>query len=172
KKTEWDNRKLIIVNMKKVFPHDREFRDATIKAREVFWKSTRDHSFEQRIRLGGPLLKENIATIVLESPFYGQRQSFLQSGSKLLFVNDLLLLGRATIEEARSLLHWLECEEGYRKMGVCGLSMGGVHAPVVLSLHPTPVAKFSFLSPQSAVVAFCKGVLKHVMALNLYIMMQ
>lgn len=27
---------------------------------------TGDHSFERRLRLGGPLLKENIATMVLE----------------------------------------------------------------------------------------------------------
>lgn len=39
-------------------------------------------------------------------------------------VSDLLLLGRVTIEEARSLLRWIECEEGFGKMGVCGLSMG------------------------------------------------
>lgn len=48
----------------------------------------------------------------------------LQCGAKLLCVSDLLLLGRATIEEARSLLYWLDTEEGYGKMGVCGLSMG------------------------------------------------
>ncbi|GJX87877.1 protein ABHD18 [Tanacetum coccineum] len=59
--------------------------------------------------------------------FKRQRRPFLQSGSKLLCVSDLLLLGRATIEEACSLLHWLDSEEGYGKMGVCGLSMGGVH---------------------------------------------
>lgn len=130
----------------------------------VHLAGTGDHSFERRLRLGGPLLKENIATMVLESPFYGQRRPFLQSGSKLLCVSDLLLLGRATIEEARSLLHWLDCEEGYGKMGVCGLSMGGVHAAMVGSLHPTPVATFPFLSPHSAVVAFCEGVLKHATA--------
>ena len=39
----------------------------------------------------------------------------------LLCVSDLLLLGRATIEESRSLLiHWLDTEEGFGKMGVCG----------------------------------------------------
>lgn len=48
----------------------------------------------------------------------------LQRGAKLLCVSDLLLLGRATIEEARSLLHWLDSEAGFGKMGVCGLSMG------------------------------------------------
>lgn len=48
----------------------------------------------------------------------------LQRGAKLLCVSDLLLLGRATIEEARSLLYWLDSEAGFGKMGVCGLSMG------------------------------------------------
>lgn len=39
-------------------------------------------------------------------------------------MSDLLLLGRTTIEEARSLLYWLETAEGYKKLGICGLSMG------------------------------------------------
>ncbi|MQM16615.1 hypothetical protein Taro_049572 [Colocasia esculenta] len=127
----------------------------------VHLAGTGDHTFERRLRLGGPLLKENIATMVLESPFYGQRRPRLQRGAKLLCVSDLLLLGRATIEEARSLLYWLETEAGFGKTGVCGLSMGGVHAAMVGSLHPTPVATLPFLSPHSAVVAFCEGILKH-----------
>ncbi|KAB1202823.1 hypothetical protein CJ030_MR8G024936 [Morella rubra] len=122
---------------------------------------TGDHTFEWRLRLGGPLLKENIATMVLEGPFYGQRRPTQQYGAKLLCVSDLLLLGRAAIEEARSLLYWLDSEAGFCKMGICGLSMGGVHAAMVGSLHPTPVATLPFLSPHSAVVAFCEGILKH-----------
>lgn len=127
----------------------------------VHLAGTGDHTYERRLRLGGPLLKENIATMVLESPFYGQRRPLLQRGSKLLCVSDLLLLGRATIEEARSLLHWLDSEAGFGRLGVCGLSMGGVHAAMVGSLHPTPVATFPFLSPHSATVAFCEGILKY-----------
>ncbi|KAK9123041.1 hypothetical protein Sjap_012643 [Stephania japonica] len=127
----------------------------------VHLAGTGDHTFERRLRLGGPLLKENIATMVLESPFYGQRRPLLQRGAKLLCVSDLLLLGRVTIEEARSLLYWLETEGGFGKTGVCGLSMGGVHAAMVGSLHPTPVATLPFLSPHSAAVAFCEGILKH-----------
>uniref|UniRef100_A0A0D3BAT2 Uncharacterized protein n=1 Tax=Brassica oleracea var. oleracea TaxID=109376 RepID=A0A0D3BAT2_BRAOL len=39
----------------------------------------------------------------------------------MVLESDLLLLGRATIEESRSLLiHWLDTEEGFGKMGVCG----------------------------------------------------
>ncbi|KAL2923769.1 Protein ABHD18 [Bienertia sinuspersici] len=122
----------------------------------VHLAGTGDHTFERRLRLGGPLLKQNIATMVLESPFYGQRRPMLQHGSKLHCVSDLLLLGRATIDEARSLLHWLD-EEGFGKLG-------GVHAAMVGSLHPTPIATLPFLSPHSAVVAFCEGVLKHATA--------
>lgn len=130
----------------------------------VHLAGTGDHTFERRLRLGGPLLKDNIATMVLESPFYGKRRPLLQRGAKLLCVSDLLLLGRVTIEEARSLLYWLDYEGGYGKAGVCGLSMGGVHAAMVGSLHPTPIATLPFLSPHSAVVAFCEGVLKHATA--------
>ncbi|KAF6158670.1 hypothetical protein GIB67_040184 [Kingdonia uniflora] len=132
----------------------------------VHLAGTGDHTFERRLRLGGPLLKENIATMVLESPFYGQRRPSLQRGSKLLCVSDLLLLGRVTIDEARSLLYWLDSDAGFGKTGVCGLSMGGVHAAMVGSLHPTPVATLPFLSPHSAAVAFCEGILKHGTAWN------
>ncbi|RID71466.1 hypothetical protein BRARA_C03403 [Brassica rapa] len=127
----------------------------------VHLAGTGDHTYDRRLRLGGPLVKQNIATMVLESPFYGRRRPFLQRGARLLCVSDLLLLGRATIEESRSLIHWLDVEEGFGKMGVCGLSMGGVHASMVGSLHPTPVATLPFLSPHSAVVAFCEGILKY-----------
>lgn len=130
----------------------------------VHLAGTGDHSFERRLRLGSPLLKENVATMVLESPFYGRRRPSSQSGAKLLCVSDLLLLGRVTIEEARSLLYWLDSEAGFGKLGVCGLSMGGVHAAMVGSLYPTPVATLPFLSPHSAVVAFCEGVLKYATA--------
>nr|CAB3445966.1 unnamed protein product [Digitaria exilis] len=95
----------------------------------VHLAGTGDHTFERRLRLGGPLLKDNIATMVLES-----------------------------------LLYWLETEAGYGKMGICGLSMGGVHAAMVGSLHPTPIATLPFLAPHSAVVPFCEGVYKYATA--------
>ncbi|EFJ06660.1 hypothetical protein SELMODRAFT_236489 [Selaginella moellendorffii] len=127
----------------------------------VHLAGTGDHGFERRLRLGGPLLKDNIATLVLESPFYGNRRPRLQRGAKLLCVSDLLVLGRATIEEARTLLYWLDKQAGFSKLGVCGLSMGGVHAAMVGSLHPTPLAVLPLLSPHSAAVAFCEGIMKY-----------
>jgi hypothetical protein len=41
---------------------------------------------------------------------------------------------------------------------------GGVHAAMVGSLHPTPVATLPFLAPHSAVVPFCEGVYKYATA--------
>lgn len=40
------------------------------------------------------------------------------------------VLCRATIYESLCLLHWLE-ESGIHTRGICGLSMGGVHAGTV-----------------------------------------
>ncbi|KAL2652340.1 hypothetical protein R1flu_020468 [Riccia fluitans] len=130
----------------------------------VHLAGTGDHGFERRLRLGGPLLKDNIATLVLESPYYGNRRPKGQRGARLLCVSDLLLLGRATIEESRALLHWLDQEEGYGKLGVCGLSMGGVHAAMVGSLHPKPLATVPLLAPHSAAAAFCEGILQYGLA--------
>ncbi|KAF3321390.1 hypothetical protein FCM35_KLT14643 [Carex littledalei] len=130
----------------------------------VHLAGTGDHTFERRLKLGAPLLKQNIATMVLESPYYGNRRPSMQPGSKLLCVSDLLLLGKATIDESRSLLHWLEAEAGVSTTGICGLSMGGVHAAMVGALHPTPIATLPFLAPHSAVVPFCEGLYQHVTA--------
>eukprot|EP00897_Mesotaenium_endlicherianum_P006420 jgi/Mesen1/5806/ME000293S04958 len=127
----------------------------------VHLAGTGDHGFERRLSIGAPLLKENISTLVLESPYYGRRRPRQQVGAKLQCVSDLLLLGRATIEEARAILHWLDAAAGVPRLGICGLSMGGVHAAMVGSLHPTPLAILPFLTPHSAAAAFCEGILQH-----------
>ena len=54
--------------------------------------------------------------MVLESPFYGKRRPAGQQGSRLLRVSDLLVLGRATIEESLCLLDWVQ-RQGYGKLG-------------------------------------------------------
>ena len=43
--------------------------------------------------------------------------------------------------------------------GMSGFSMGGVHASMVASLFPYPVACTPLLAPRSASVAFCSGAL-------------
>lgn len=47
---------------------------------------------------------------------------------------------------------------------MCGLSMGGVHANMVASLYPGPVALTPLLAPRSAAGAYCSGALYHATA--------
>ena len=55
--------------------------------------------------------------MVLESPFYGKRLPSWQAGSRLLRVSDLLVLGRATIEESLCLLEWATRQQEFSKLG-------------------------------------------------------
>ena len=120
-------------------------------------------------------LSGGIATLALESPFYGSRRPPWQSGARLASVSDLIALGRATIEEALALLRWAAAF-GYGRagadyssdsstvtsgggLGVTGLSMGGVHAAMVAALAPGPLAAVPMLAPRSAAAAFCRGAL-------------
>jgi pimeloyl-ACP methyl ester carboxylesterase len=48
--------------------------------------------------------------------------------------------------------------------GMCGFSMGGVHACMVASLYPRPLACVPLLAPRSAAVAFCDGALRDATA--------
>lgn len=57
-----------------------------------------------------------MATMILESPYYGARRPPWQEGSKLKRVSDLLTLGRATIEESLYLLAWAQRQQ-YRHLG-------------------------------------------------------
>ena len=97
---------------------------------------------------------------MLESPYYGSRRPSDQLGCRLKHVSDLLTLGRATIEESMSLLYWAK-GKGFGPLGVCGLSMGGVHSCMVASLYPENLACSPLLAPRSAAVAFCEGALQH-----------
>lgn len=118
--------------------------------------ATGDHGFSRRLRLGGPLLAQGVGTLVHESPYYGARRPSEQRGSKLCAVSDLLVLGWATILESLCLLHWAE-QEGVQHRGICGLSMGGVHAAMTAGLYPRPAAVTPLLTPRSAAVAYCDG---------------
>ncbi|KAF8057852.1 GAMMACAL1 [Scenedesmus sp. PABB004] len=125
--------------------------------------ATGDHGFARRLRLGGPLLQQGVCQLVHESPYYGARRPAAQRGSKLCAVSDLLALGWATIYESLCLLHWLE-QEGVEQRGICGLSMGGVHAAMTAGLYPLPLAITPLLTPRSAAVAYCDGALAPLMA--------
>ncbi|GLC41459.1 hypothetical protein PLESTM_001198100 [Pleodorina starrii] len=144
-------------------PHQRQRGVVDAPACVVHLAATGDQTFGRRLRLGFPLLKDNVCSLVLESPFYGARRPAAQRGSKLQRVSDLLTLGWATIAESINLLHWLR-EEGYGALGMCGLSMGGVHASMTAGLFPGDVAVTPLLAPRSAAVAYCDGAMRAAMA--------
>ncbi|KAL3158180.1 hypothetical protein ABBQ32_011769 [Trebouxia sp. C0010 RCD-2024] len=129
------------------------------KACVLHLAGTGDHTWNRRMNLGGPLVQKGIATMVLESPFYGSRKPHYQFASQLLKVSDLLTLGRATVEESLCLLDWAG-RHAFASLGMCGFSMGGVHASMVASLYPGNVACTPLLAPRSASGAFCHGALR------------
>jgi len=106
-----------------------------------------------------PLCEDGIASIILEGPFYGSRMPPCQKRSKLEKVTDLLVLGRATIEEARSLLLWLKEEEGVDVLVVAGCSMGGLHAAMTGTMTNFETGIVAHMAPPSARHAFCDGIL-------------
>jgi hypothetical protein len=78
--------------------------------------ATGDHGFARRQHLGTPLVAQGVGTLALESPFYGTRKPAGQQGAKLRCVSDLLLLGRATIEESLLLLQRF-ADQGHTRLG-------------------------------------------------------
>jgi len=119
---------------------------------------TGDQGFSMRQMLGLPLAREGTASLILESPFYGRRRPQTQRGPKLQHVSDLLSLGNATIEESLALMRWLNASN-YGPLGVCGFSMGGVHAMMVAGCWEGEAAMVSMLAPHSAAPVFCRGAL-------------
>lgn len=130
------------------------------KAAVVLLPATGEFHYRRRQQtMAYPLAQSGIATIILEGAFYGSRKPGHQKRSKLRCVSDLLVLGRATIEEARSLLYWAQEEMGADSLIVAGCSMGGLHAAMAGALMPSPVGIVAHVAPPSAFHAFCHGVL-------------
>uniref|UniRef100_A0A7S0E2A1 Uncharacterized protein n=1 Tax=Hanusia phi TaxID=3032 RepID=A0A7S0E2A1_9CRYP len=124
----------------------------------VHLAGTGDQFFWMRRMLSGKLAQQGIGSLILESPYYGSRKPRKQKGPKLQHVSDLLSLGNATIEETISILRYFNAR-GHGPLGVCGFSMGGVHAIMIAGVCNLPVALVTFLAPQCAIPVFCQGAL-------------
>lgn len=73
-------------------------------------------------------------------------------------MHELPDLGRATIEEGVALIRYFR-ERGFGKVGVAGLSQGGLHAAMVASVCEGVSAVMGF-APHAAAPVFTEGVLK------------
>jgi pimeloyl-ACP methyl ester carboxylesterase len=130
----------------------------------LHFAATGDEGFERRRKaLAFPLLRHGIGSLILENPYYGRRRPPGQHSKMLNLFTDLWLMAGATITEGRSLLDWLR-REGFERLGVCGISMGGSMAATVAALWPEPLAVTALITPHSAAAVFTEGILKHYCA--------
>ncbi|EME31655.1 hypothetical protein Gasu_10390 isoform 1 [Galdieria sulphuraria] len=129
--------------------------------------ATGDHGYNRRLFCFAlPLANHGISSVILENPYYGSRKPVHQVGSKLAYVQDLLLLGFATILECMSIAKYFSEDVEYRSMCFTGLSQGGLHAAMAASLYPFSVATVAAFSPHSAVPVFTDGVLRQSCSWN------
>lgn len=126
----------------------------------VHLAATGDHGPYLRYALfARRLAKHGVTSVILENPFYGGRRPAHQPGAKLTTVAELADLGRATVEEACGLLaHWVH-SEGSNKLCLSGISQGGLHAAMAVSLCPFPVHCVMSLAPASAAPVFTRDCL-------------
>ena len=127
----------------------------------MHFAATGDEGFSRRRRAFAlPLLKEGIGSLILENPYYGRRRPKRQHKKMLNRFSDLMAMGGAAVEEGLSLLGWLR-REGYTRLGVCGISMGGSMAAQVAVQVEEPVAMIGCVTAHSASAVFTEGILKN-----------
>ncbi len=127
----------------------------------IQFAATADEGYEKRaLFVGLPLLARGYGSLILENPYYGRRRPIGQFGPYLDTVADFMKLSLASIEEGRALALYLRDRE-YRRIGLCGISMGGLIAAHVAQLLDFRVATASYLAPHSPGPVFLEGALKH-----------
>jgi hypothetical protein len=125
----------------------------------VHLAATGDEGYDGRHRLlAVPLLEQGIGSIILENPFYGARRPASQQGTYVDTVSQLWLMGMTAVAETRCILSWLK-GEGFSRLGVSGISMGGQITSHVAALHPEPLAVCACIAPNCATPVFLDGVL-------------
>jgi dienelactone hydrolase len=117
-----------------------------------------DQGFGPRARFAGPLLRRGLAALILENAYYGERRPTGQPGAAVRTVSDLVVMGSATVREARALLAWLR-GQGHPRVGVAGYSMGGQMAAVVAASLPFPLAVAAMAPSNSPATVFTEGLL-------------
>ena len=125
----------------------------------IHFAATGDQGFDRRRRsMALPLAKRGIGALLLENAFYGRRRPEGQKGKTLRTFADLWMMGAATVQEGIALLGWLK-EQGFERLGVTGISMGGHMAANVAALWPEALAVAPCIAPHSAQVVFTEGLL-------------
>lgn len=129
----------------------------------VLLGATGDVGHARRTRFAAPLMRAGVAAVLLENPYYGPRRPLGQRDVDVRTVADLLLLGRAAVEEARALCTWLRRQETV-DVAVSGYSMGGQLSAMTAATLPFPVAVVPVAAPSSASAVFVDGLLSRATA--------
>jgi pimeloyl-ACP methyl ester carboxylesterase len=125
----------------------------------VHLAATGDEGYADRHKLLAlPLLEHGIGSVILENPFYGVRRPANQKGTYVDTVSGLWLMGMSAVAEARVILGWL-ASQGFHRLGVSGISMGGQMSSHVAALYPEPLAVCACIAPHCATPVFLEGVL-------------
>jgi len=103
---------------------------------------TGDHGFKRRREIiAKPLIQEhNIASCIMENPYYARRKPDKQQYSGLRSFVDLITLSMGVGIECNALAKWLKEELGIERICVTGLSLGGHTAALTASISPVPMA--------------------------------
>ena len=112
-----------------------------------------------------PLLDYGITSIIVENPYYGGRKPADQSGSCLLYAQDLFLMGGCLVLECLVLFNYLQ-RSNYGPLGVTGVSLGGHMSSLAGCSWPKPVSIVPCLSWTTASCVFTQGVLSGALPWN------
>lgn len=115
-----------------------------------------EHGYLRRLQLARWLAGEGLASLILENPFYGKRRP--RPGQVIRTVSDFAVMGRAAVEEARSLMMY--ASEG--PVGVSGFSMGANTAALAGAAMSTPVAIAPLAPSPSPGSVWTEGIISRV----------
>ena len=125
----------------------------------IHFSATGDEGFfPRRVGLAVPLARAGIGSLLLENPYYGGRRPAYQRGFSIQTLSDQFKMNEVTVLEGLSLLRWLRAQ-GFTRLGVTGVSMGGSMAATVGAWADFPLAIAPCLAPFSPRPAFLEGVL-------------
>ena len=140
-----------------------EPRAGEARALAVVLAAWNDQGFDARRRICLPAVREGVACLLLENPFYGGRRRVGQRGSCIGTVSDFVAMGRAVVRESHALLAWAGAQ-GYEARGVVGYSMGGQMAAMSAALAPWPVHVVAMAPAVTPASVFIDGPLRRDVA--------
>ena len=105
------------------------------------------------------MAKKGVGSIILEAPFYGERQPHQQNGMYIREASDLFKMVHCMFEEGRSLLDYLE-RQGFHNIVTTGFSMGGVLSVMTGYNHDLVKGTVPCVTPHSPHPVFLEQTLK------------